>query len=52
MDVREMARMGGEARAKSLTAKERKEISEKAAKAAARVHRAKAKKLKAQRAAD
>ena len=52
MDVREFARLGGIARAKALTAKQRKESSEKAAQAAARVHRAKAKKLKAQRAAD
>jgi len=47
MDVREMARLGGLARAKSMTAEERRESAMKAAKAAAAVHRKKARKKKA-----
>lgn len=42
-----MARLGGIARAKSMTAEERHESAMKAAKAAAIVHRKKAKKRKA-----
>lgn len=46
MDVREMARMGGEARAAALTPKKRREIALKASKAAAkaRTQRARLKK--------
>lgn len=36
MDVREMARMGGIARAKSMTAEERRKLATKASKAAAK----------------
>jgi hypothetical protein len=45
MDVREMARLGGLARAKSMTAAQRKKLATKASKAAAaaRTKRAKAK---------
>jgi hypothetical protein len=43
MDVQEMARMGGKARAKALTAQERTKIAKKASKAAARARTAKAK---------
>jgi hypothetical protein len=46
MDVREMARMGGLARAKSMTAEERRKIAHKAAKAAGEVHRKKARQKK------
>jgi hypothetical protein len=46
MDVKEMARLGGIARAKSMTAEARRESAMKAAKAAAVVHRKKAKKRK------
>jgi hypothetical protein len=46
MDVREMARLGGLARAKSMTADERRESAMKAAKAAAAVHKKKAKQRK------
>jgi hypothetical protein len=49
MDVREMARLGGLARAKSMTAEERRKAAQKAAKAAgiARTKKAKAKKAAA-----
>jgi hypothetical protein len=43
MDVREMARLGGIARAKSMTAEERRKSAMKAAKAAALVHKKRAK---------
>jgi hypothetical protein len=43
MDVREMARLGGIARAKSMTAEERHKSAMKAAKAAALVHKKRAK---------
>jgi hypothetical protein len=46
----EFARRGGQARAKALTAKERKAIATKASKAAARARTRKAKKRKAARA--
>jgi hypothetical protein len=48
MEVSEMARLGGLARAEGLTAKRRQEIAKKAAKAAAaaRTKRAKQKKVK------
>lgn len=49
MDVREMARLGGLARAKAMTAKERRESALKASKAAAvaRTKKAKARKKNA-----
>ncbi len=49
MDVREMAKMGGKARAASLSAQERRQIATKASKAAAwaRIKKAKGKKEKA-----
>lgn len=43
MDVREMARLGGLARAKSLTPEERRKLATKASKAAAKARTAKAK---------
>jgi hypothetical protein len=48
MDVREMARLGGLARANSMTAVERRKLATKASKAAAvaRTQRAKQKKAK------
>lgn len=51
MDVREMARMGGLARAASMTAAERHKLATKASKAAAvaRTKKAKQKKAAAQR---
>jgi len=42
MDVREMARMGGLARQKAMTAKERRALATKASKAAAKARRKKA----------
>ena len=44
MDVKEMASLGGLARAKSLTGEQRRKIASKASKAAAKARRAKAKK--------
>ena len=41
-----IARLGGQARAKSMTAKQRRELAEKASKAAARVRSKKAKQSK------
>jgi len=46
MDVREIARLGGIARAKSMTAKERRESALKASRAAARARTKKAKQKK------
>jgi hypothetical protein len=46
MDVREMARLGGLARAKSMTADERHKLAKKAAKAAAIARTKKAKQRK------
>ena len=43
MEVTEMARMGGKARAANLTAQERRQIAVKASKAAARARTRKAK---------
>jgi hypothetical protein len=48
MDVREMARLGGIARAKSMTPEERHKSAMKAAKAAALVHKERAKAKKAE----
>jgi hypothetical protein len=47
MDVREMARMGGIARSKNMTAKERRELATKASRAAAAARKKKAKLKKA-----
>jgi hypothetical protein len=44
MDVKEMARMGGLARAASMTAEERRKLATKASKAAAKARTAKARK--------
>jgi hypothetical protein len=52
MDVKEMARLGGLARAKAMTAEERLKSSRKAAKAAAAVHKKNAKKRTAQKRRD
>jgi len=46
MDVREMARLGGLARAKSMTAEERRKLATKASKAAAAARTKKAKRKK------
>jgi hypothetical protein len=43
MDVREMARLGGLARTKSMTAEERRKLAKKASKAAAKARTEKAK---------
>ena len=43
MDVRELARLGGLARAKSMTAEERRKLATKASRAAARARTKKAK---------
>jgi hypothetical protein len=43
MDVKEFARLGGLARAKSMTAKERRELATKASRAAAIARKKKAK---------
>jgi hypothetical protein len=47
MDVKEFARLGGLARAKSMTAKERRELATKASRAAAAARKKKAKLKKA-----
>jgi hypothetical protein len=47
MDVREMARLGGLARANSMTAAERRKLATKASKAAAKARTKKAKERKA-----
>ncbi len=46
MDHRELARMGGLARSKSMTAKERRELATKASRAAALARKKKAKQKK------